>query len=45
MEAGIDTTAWEERREKTRTYTRDAYGLPLQCDPATEVKRIWASRA
>ncbi|MFF2431666.1 hypothetical protein [Streptomyces mirabilis] len=25
VEAGIDTSAWEERREKTRTYTRNAY--------------------
>ncbi|MEU1568753.1 hypothetical protein ABZ504_52200 [Streptomyces mirabilis] len=43
VEAGIDTSAWEERREKTRTYTRDAYELPPQFDPATEAKRIWAS--
>ncbi|MFE2491767.1 hypothetical protein ACFXGR_53115 [Streptomyces mirabilis] len=43
VEAGIDTSTWEERREKTRTYTRDAYELPPQFDPATEAKRIWAS--
>ncbi|GHD79602.1 hypothetical protein GCM10010317_100470 [Streptomyces mirabilis] len=43
VEAGIDTSAWEKRREKTRTYTRDAYELPPQFDPATEAKRIWAS--
>ncbi|MEU1569454.1 hypothetical protein ABZ504_56110 [Streptomyces mirabilis] len=43
MEAGIDTSTWEERREKTRTDTRDAYELPPQFDPATEAKRIWAS--
>ncbi|MFE2570658.1 hypothetical protein [Streptomyces mirabilis] len=43
MEAGIDPSAWEGRRDKTRTYTRDAYALPPQFDPATEAKRIWAS--
>ncbi|MFD7004125.1 hypothetical protein ACFWA5_49895 [Streptomyces mirabilis] len=43
VEVGIDTSAWEESREKTRTYTRDAYELPPQFDPATEAKRIWAS--
>ncbi|MCX5355585.1 hypothetical protein [Streptomyces mirabilis] len=43
VEAGIDTSAWEERREKTRTYAREAYELPPQFDPATEAKRIWAS--
>ncbi|MFB8137457.1 hypothetical protein [Streptomyces mirabilis] len=42
MEAGIDTSTWEERREKTRTYTRDGYELPPQFDPVTEAKRIWA---
>ncbi|MEU1457732.1 hypothetical protein [Streptomyces avermitilis] len=44
VEAGIDTSAWEERREKTRTYTRDAYELPPQFDPATEAKRILGVR-
>ncbi|MEU2739378.1 hypothetical protein ABZ656_29425 [Streptomyces sp. NPDC007095] len=43
VEAGIDTSTWEERREKTRTYAREAYELPPQFDPATEAKRIWAS--
>ncbi|MFF0000495.1 hypothetical protein [Streptomyces avermitilis] len=43
VEAGIDTSTWEERREKIRTYARDAYELPPQFDPATEAKRIWAS--
>ncbi|MFF4139473.1 hypothetical protein ACFY1B_50815 [Streptomyces mirabilis] len=43
VEAGIDTSAWEERREKTRTHTGDAYELPPQFDPVTEAKRIWAS--
>ncbi|MET7914235.1 hypothetical protein ABZU45_42845 [Streptomyces avermitilis] len=43
VEAGIDTSTWEERREKIRTYARDAYELPPQFDPAIEAKRIWAS--
>ncbi|MGX5186205.1 hypothetical protein ACWKT5_26330 [Streptomyces avermitilis] len=43
VEAGIDTSAWEERREEIRTYARNAYELPPQFDPATVAKRIWAS--
>ncbi|MEU9471295.1 hypothetical protein AB0D78_32665 [Streptomyces avermitilis] len=43
VEAGIDTSTWEERREKIRTYARDAHELPPKPDPATEAKRIWAS--
>jgi hypothetical protein len=43
VEAGIDTSTWEERRDKIRTYARDAYELPPKSDPATEAKRIWAS--
>ncbi|MGW0647342.1 hypothetical protein ACWD4T_00815 [Streptomyces umbrinus] len=42
-EAGIDTTGWEERREKTRTYAREAYELTPRFDPETEATRIWAS--
>ncbi|BAC68196.1 hypothetical protein AQJ43_35570 [Streptomyces avermitilis] len=42
MEAGIDTRTWEERHEEIRTYARDAYELPPQFDPATEVNRIRA---
>ncbi|MBZ6128540.1 MULTISPECIES: hypothetical protein [Streptomyces] len=42
-DAGIDTSSWEERREKTRTYTRDAYELSPTPDPGTEATRIWAS--
>ncbi|MEV8057202.1 hypothetical protein AB0P37_11885 [Streptomyces antimycoticus] len=43
VEAGIDTTGWEERRETIQTYARQAYELSAQPDPATEAKRIWAS--
>jgi hypothetical protein len=43
VEGGIDTSTWEERREKIRTYARDAYELSPKSDPATEAKRIWAS--
>ncbi|MFD0008467.1 hypothetical protein ACFVJ4_39680 [Streptomyces sp. NPDC127178] len=43
VEAGIDTGTWEERREKTRTYAREAHELSCKSDPATEARRIWAS--
>ena len=43
IEAGIDTSGWEERREKTRTYAREAYELTPRFDPETEATRIWAS--
>ncbi|MFG2351952.1 hypothetical protein [Streptomyces phaeochromogenes] len=43
VEAGIDTSGWEERREKTRTYAREAYELTPRFDPETEATRIWAS--
>ncbi|MER5719668.1 hypothetical protein [Streptomyces sp. NPDC002132] len=43
VEAGIDTSHWEERRDKIRAYSREAFELPGQFDPATEAKRIWAS--
>ncbi|MDX3523696.1 hypothetical protein [Streptomyces scabiei] len=43
VEAGIDTSTWEERREKIRTYAREAYELSCKSDPATEASRIWAS--
>ncbi|MDL5198669.1 hypothetical protein [Streptomyces sp. ALI-76-A] len=43
VEAGIDTSTWEERRNKIRTYARDAYELPSKSDPTTEAQRIWAS--
>lgn len=42
-EASIDTSHWEERRDKIRTYSREASELAPQFDPATEAKRIWAS--
>lgn len=42
VEAGIDTTGWEERREKTRAYSE---GTPICAgfDPDGEAKRIWGS--
>jgi hypothetical protein len=43
VEVGIDTSTWEERRAKIRTYARDAYELPSKSDPATEAQRLWAS--
>jgi hypothetical protein len=43
VEAGLDTTGWEERREKNRTYTREASELPAKSDPDTEAQRVWAS--
>ncbi|MDQ1022440.1 hypothetical protein QF035_000022 [Streptomyces umbrinus] len=43
IEAGIDTNGWEERREKTRTYTREAHELAPRFDPETEATRIWSS--
>ncbi|MEV6841067.1 hypothetical protein AB0N17_42440 [Streptomyces sp. NPDC051133] len=43
VEAGIDTTGWEERREKIRAYAREAYELSPKTDPADEAGRIWAS--
>jgi len=43
VEAGLDTTGWEERRAKNRAYTRDAYQLAATSDPDTEAQRIWAS--
>ncbi|WP_086798170.1 hypothetical protein [Streptomyces caniscabiei] len=43
VEAGLDTTGWEERREKNRTYAREASELPAKSDPDTEAQRLWAS--
>jgi hypothetical protein len=43
VEAGIDTSTWQERREKIRTYAREAHELPPQFDPDTEAERIWSS--
>ncbi|MGW3653546.1 hypothetical protein [Streptomyces sp. NPDC000878] len=43
VEAGIDTTTWEERREKTQAYARDADQVPPCFDPTTEAHRLWAS--
>ncbi|MEU9397700.1 hypothetical protein AB0D86_48000 [Streptomyces sp. NPDC048324] len=43
VEAGLDTTGWEERREKTRAYAREASELPPKSDPDTEAQRVWAS--
>ncbi|GAA2417990.1 hypothetical protein ACFPFX_04780 [Streptomyces mauvecolor] len=41
--AGIDTDGWEERRERIRSYARQAYSLPLDRTPAGEAQRLWAS--
>ncbi|MEV8435122.1 hypothetical protein [Streptomyces chartreusis] len=43
VEAGIDTSGWEERRETIRAYAREAQELSLRVDPGTEARRIWAS--
>jgi hypothetical protein len=43
VEAGIDTSHWEERREKARTYARETHELPTRFDPDTEARRLWAS--
>ncbi|MFE7077258.1 hypothetical protein ACFU96_44955 [Streptomyces sp. NPDC057620] len=43
VEAGIDTTGWEERRDRIRAYARDSYDLAPKSDPGTEAKRLWAS--
>lgn len=43
VEAGIDTTTWEKRREKTQAYAREADQVPSRFDPATEAHRLWAS--
>jgi hypothetical protein len=43
VEAGLDTTTWEERRQRTQTYARDADQVPPRFDPATEAHRLWAS--
>jgi hypothetical protein len=42
VEAGIDTSHWEERPEKA-TYSREAHELSPRFDPDTEARRIWAS--
>jgi hypothetical protein len=43
VEAGIDTSTWQERREKIQAYAREAHELCPKSDPATEAQRIWAS--
>ncbi|AVH61732.1 MULTISPECIES: hypothetical protein [Streptomyces] len=43
IQAGIDTSHWEERREKLRAYAREADWLNAATDPDTEAKRLWAS--
>lgn len=43
VEAGIDTSHWEERLEKARAYAREAHELPPRFDPDTEARRLWAS--
>ena len=43
IQAGIDTSHWEERREKIRSYAREADWLSMTADPDTEAKRLWAS--
>ncbi|MFE2512664.1 hypothetical protein ACFXC9_30215 [Streptomyces naganishii] len=43
VEAGIDTSHWEERREKARAYAREAHELPPRFDSDTEARRLWAS--
>ncbi|WP_105973622.1 hypothetical protein [Streptomyces geranii] len=43
VEAGIDTTTWEERRKKTQAHARDADQVPPRFDPDTEAHRLWAS--
>ncbi|MGW2827218.1 hypothetical protein ACWC24_40540 [Streptomyces sp. NPDC001443] len=43
VEAGIDTSTWEQRRESVQRYAREADQLPLHFDPATEAHRLWAS--
>ena len=43
IQAGIDTSHWEERREKIRAYAREADWLSMTADPDTEAKRLWAS--
>ncbi|WP_413804213.1 hypothetical protein [Streptomyces sp. OE57] len=43
VEAGIDTSHWEERRQKARAYAREAHELPPRFDPDAEARRLWAS--
>ncbi|WP_331724769.1 hypothetical protein [Streptomyces canus] len=43
IRAGIDTSHWEERREKIRDYAREADWLNAASDPDTEAKRLWSS--
>ncbi|MFK4103228.1 hypothetical protein ACI2L1_24730 [Streptomyces sp. NPDC019531] len=43
IQAGIDTSHWEERREKIRDYAREADWLNAASDPDTEAKRLWSS--
>jgi len=43
IEAGIDTSHWEERREKIRDYARETDWLSTGTDPDIEAKRLWAS--
>ncbi|MFJ3310808.1 hypothetical protein ACIPSA_49335 [Streptomyces sp. NPDC086549] len=43
IQAGIDTSHWEERRNKIRDYAREADWLNAGTDPDTEAKRLWAS--
>lgn len=43
IQAGIDTSHWEERRDKIRDYARETDWLNTGTDPDTEAKRLWAS--
>lgn len=41
--AGIDTTGWEQKRERVHSYVQAAYALPPEKGPAADAKRLWAS--
>ncbi|MFF4490001.1 hypothetical protein ACFY0F_26490 [Streptomyces sp. NPDC001544] len=43
VEADIDTSHWEELREKARTYVHEAHELPPRFDPDPDARRLWAS--
>ncbi|MFD5898654.1 hypothetical protein [Streptomyces sp. NPDC060366] len=40
---GIDTSGWEERRERIRSYTRGADAVTPDGTPADIAQRLWAS--